>query len=96
MIAAIDTLTDIAGRFSFDELLFPDSTKFIITATSKKDKNRLDIDLDEMDNSINDANKNLPEVMNHINTKYLENINSTQPTFRTRKSWTHVQIDSTR
>jgi len=81
MIAAIDTLTDIAGRFSFDELLFPDSTKFIITATSKKDKNRLDIDLDEMDNSINDANKNLPEVMNHINTKYLENINSTQTYF---------------
>lgn len=81
MLAAIDTLTGIDGRFSFDELLFPDSTKFIITATSKKDKNRLDIDLDEMDIPINDSNKNFPEIMNHINTKYLENINSTQTYF---------------
>jgi hypothetical protein len=81
LTAAIDTMTNEAGRFSFDNLLFTDSIKFIITAKSEKDKNRLDIELDEIEEPANGTNKNLPEVMNNINAKYLGNIKTTQAYF---------------
>jgi hypothetical protein len=81
MTAAIDTLTNEAGKFSFDDLLFTDSIKFIMTAKSDKDKNRLDIELDEIEEPANGINKNLPEVLNNINTKYLGNIKNAQAYF---------------
>ncbi len=37
-IFAIDTLTDIAGDFSFTKLNFPDSTKFVINSLNEKGK----------------------------------------------------------
>ncbi|MBB2954598.1 carboxypeptidase-like regulatory domain-containing protein [Sphingobacterium sp. JUb56] len=81
MTAAIDTLTNEAGKFSFDDLLFTDSIKFIMTAKSDKDKNRLDIELDEIEEPATGINKNLPEVLNNINTKYLGNIKNAQAYF---------------
>lgn len=78
---AIDTLTNEDGKFSFDNLLFTDSIKFIMTAKSEKDKNRLDIELDEIQAPAEGLNKNLPEVINHVNSKYLGNIKSTQAYF---------------
>ncbi len=65
---AIDTLSDIQGKFSFDEIVFGDSTKFIVQArTDKKNKN-VTIDLDISPNQQVTANKNIGDVNINVNT----------------------------
>lgn len=42
---SLDTLTDSRGRFNFDKLVFPDSTRFIVQARTDKDKSNVQIKL---------------------------------------------------
>lgn len=43
-----DTVTDEAGRFSFNNLSFPDSVKFVVQARTGKDRKNVKIDLDDV------------------------------------------------
>ncbi|UIR55685.1 TonB-dependent receptor plug domain-containing protein [Sphingobacterium sp. SRCM116780] len=81
LLGGVDTLTNNEGKFMFDDLIFADSVKFIITAKTEKEKNRLDIDLDKIPEVSDSIGKNLPEIINNVNTEYLGSIKNTQAYF---------------
>jgi len=71
-----DTLTDANGRFVFNKMIFPDSTRFIVQARTGKDKKFVDIRLDSIPPQLVTQNKNAAEVVVNVNKKlisYLEN-----------------------
>lgn len=63
----IDTTSNEEGRFSFDNLAFPDSIKFLISAKTQKDKNRLDIHMDETPVPSPSNYKNSPDEVYNVN-----------------------------
>ncbi|MGO1649875.1 MAG: TonB-dependent receptor plug domain-containing protein [Sphingobacterium sp.] len=63
----IDTTSNDDGRFSFDELIFPDSIKFLISAKDQKGKNNIDIITDPFLSPNPNLNQNAPLVKNDIN-----------------------------
>lgn len=72
----IDTLTDNDGRFVFKDLVFPDSTRFVVQARTAKDKKFVDIKLDHILPQQIHKNKNTPETQAEVNKKlaaYLKN-----------------------
>ncbi|WP_316811927.1 TonB-dependent receptor plug domain-containing protein [Pedobacter heparinus] len=72
----IDTLTDNDGRFVFKDLVFPDSTRFVIQARTAKDKKFVDIELDHILPQRVTENKNAAEMEADVNKKlfaYLQN-----------------------
>lgn len=76
---AIDTLTDAQGRFNFDNLIFGDSTKFIVQGRTAKDKKHLDIKLDIVPGQIVTKNKNTGDIEVNVNEAlqgYLQRSNS--------------------
>lgn len=64
---AIDTLTDAQGRFNFDNLIFGDSTKFIVQGRTAKDKKHLDIKLDIVPGQVVTKNKNTGDIEVNVN-----------------------------
>ncbi|WP_437919354.1 TonB-dependent receptor plug domain-containing protein [Sphingobacterium sp. LRF_L2] len=70
----IDTLANEEGYFEFDNLLFPDSAKFLITAKDEKGKNNIDIIISENTIPTHDINKNAPGERNDVNYSFLEDI----------------------
>lgn len=64
---AIDTLTDAQGRFNFDQLVFNDSTKFLVQARTAKNKKSVDIKLDIVPGQIVSKNKNTGDVEVNVN-----------------------------
>lgn len=64
---ALDTLTDAEGRFNFDQLIFPEDTKFIIQARTAKDKKRVDIHLDIVPGQIVTKSKNSGDIEVNVN-----------------------------
>lgn len=78
----IDTISNEEGYFEFDNLLFPDSVKFLVTAKdAAKGKNNIDITVNkdvpfEIGNTYNS-----PEILWDINSKYLENLKSSKEFF---------------
>ncbi len=66
-IFAIDTLTDAKGRFSFNGLEFPDSTKFVIQARNEKGKRDVQIKLDIVPGQLVTANTNTGDIEVNIN-----------------------------
>jgi hypothetical protein len=64
---ALDTLTDAQGRFNFDQLIFPEDTKFIIQARTAKDKKRVDIHLDVVPGQIVTKSKNSGDIEINVN-----------------------------
>lgn len=64
---ALDTLTDAQGRFNFDQLIFPEDTKFIIQARTAKDKKRVDIHLDIVPGQIVTKSKNSGDIEINVN-----------------------------
>ncbi|WP_316811928.1 TonB-dependent receptor plug domain-containing protein [Pedobacter heparinus] len=72
----IDTLTDNNGRFVFKNLVFPDSTNFVVQARTAQGKKFVDIKLDNILPQGVAKNKNLPETEADVNKKlaaYLQN-----------------------
>jgi hypothetical protein len=67
----IDTLTDANGRFTFNSLIFPDSTRFVVQARTGKDKKFVDIELDRVPPQLIAVNKNAAEVEVNVNKKLL-------------------------
>lgn len=64
---AIDTLSDAQGRFNFDNLIFNDSTKFIVQARTSKNKKSVDIVLDVVSGQLVTKNKNTGDVEVNVN-----------------------------
>ncbi|NRF37866.1 hypothetical protein [Pedobacter foliorum] len=70
------TTTDTLGRFKFDQLVLTDSVKFSVQARTEKNKNKVEVILDQLPEQNLGRNKNLPDVNTDITgtTKaYLEN-----------------------
>ncbi|MGY4383612.1 hypothetical protein ACVWYN_000631 [Pedobacter sp. UYP24] len=63
----IDTISDTKGRFSFNDLSFPDSTTFIIQARNAKGKKNLEIKMDIVSGQVVTKNKNAGDVTLNIN-----------------------------
>lgn len=72
----LDTVTDASGRFKFDNLVFPDSIRFVIQARNAKDRKNVDITLDDVPVQFVTKNKNSPDISINLNTDlaaYLRN-----------------------
>ncbi|MEZ0450939.1 TonB-dependent receptor plug domain-containing protein [Sphingobacterium thalpophilum] len=78
MMLSIDTLTNEEGKFAFDELLFADSVKFIVTGKGKKEKNRVDIVVDEPVIPRIEESKDDPLMTNDINTELISQLKNNQ------------------
>ncbi len=63
----IDTLTDAKGNFTFDNLLFGDSTKFIVQARNAKNKKYVEINIDRIPGQVITKNKNTGDVVVNVN-----------------------------
>ncbi len=78
MLLSVDTLTDNNGRFAFDELLFADSVKFIVTGDGPKEKKRVDIVIDNPLTPPPNTSKDQPLLLNDINTTLLTQLKNSQ------------------
>jgi len=63
----IDTLTDAKGRFTFDNLSFGDSTKFVVQARNAKNKKYVEINLDIIPGQVVTKNKNTGDIEVNVN-----------------------------
>ncbi|WP_276089461.1 TonB-dependent receptor plug domain-containing protein [Pedobacter sp. JY14-1] len=66
-IFAMDTVTNAGGRFSFDNLVFNDSTRFIVQARNARDKKNVDIKLDLVAGQIVTKSKNTGDIEVNVN-----------------------------
>jgi TonB-dependent SusC/RagA subfamily outer membrane receptor len=63
----IDTLTDANGKFSFDNLAFGDSTRFVVQARNAKNKKNTEINLDIVPGQVVTKNKNTGDIVVNVN-----------------------------
>lgn len=71
-----DTLTDAEGRFRFDNLYFPDTTKVVVQARNAKDRKFVDIELDRLPSALITKSINSPDIEINVNKtliNYLKN-----------------------
>ncbi|MNM94401.1 TonB-dependent Receptor Plug Domain protein [compost metagenome] len=78
MMLSIDTLTNNDGRFVFEDLLFADSIKFIVTGNGPKEKNRVDILVDETAVPAVTESKDQPLIANDVNSKLIDQLKGSQ------------------
>lgn len=64
---AVDTLSDENGRFQFDKMQFPDSTKFVVQGRNEKGKKGVNIVLDTESAQTVTPNKNDPDIDLNVN-----------------------------
>jgi len=69
-----DTITNADGRFNFDELMFKDSTKFVVQARTKDDKKNVEVKLDVKSNQIVTKNKNSADIDVNVNSTLIKYI----------------------
>lgn len=67
-VGILDTITDADGRFSFDRLLFLDSTNFVVQARDERGRKHVDITLDAVPRQSVTTNINAPEVEVNVNS----------------------------
>lgn len=75
-VFVLDTLTDKNGEFRFENLVFNDSTKFLVQARNAKDRKNVEIELNRIPPQLVTKNKNEPLLEINVNKsmlKYLEN-----------------------
>jgi len=70
----IDTVSDLDGRFTFDDLIFPDSIKFLISAKDDKGKNNIDITTDLFESPAVNFEKNNPLIQNDLNKSLMDQL----------------------
>lgn len=74
-----DTLSNAKGEFSFDEISFRDSTRFVVQARTDKNNKNVQIDLDIVPGQVVTPNKNTGDVeinVNEVLMPYLNQSNS--------------------
>jgi TonB-dependent SusC/RagA subfamily outer membrane receptor len=67
----IDTLTNQDGSFKFDNLLFKDSTKFVVQARTSTGEKKVDISIDKIADQSVTKNKNLADVEVNVSNKLM-------------------------
>jgi len=76
-VMPLDTLTDKQGHFSFNNLIFADSTRFVINAITAKKSNNLNIELDKANLAVEvyngDVLKNTDEKSLAAQKEYVDN-----------------------
>lgn len=77
----VDTLSDANGRFSFDDITFGDSTKFIVQARTGKDNKNVQIDLDVVPNQVVTTNKNTGDIEVNVNESIMSYLNQSNDFF---------------
>lgn len=77
----LDTVTNAEGRFSFDNLEFNDSTRFVVQARNAKDKKNVEIELDRVPPQLVTKSKNSPDIELNINTSLLPYLKARQNDF---------------
>ncbi|WP_259071812.1 TonB-dependent receptor [Mucilaginibacter sp. X4EP1] len=65
----IDTVTDKEGRFTFKNLVFKDSIRFLIQGRSAKDHKNLQIELDNVSQQLTRQDKNAPDLEINVSSK---------------------------
>lgn len=70
----IDTVANEEGYFEFNNLFFPDSIKFLITAKDEKGRNNIDIIVPEETSPTIGPNKNAPGEQNNVNTTFVDEL----------------------
>ncbi|MFC3561707.1 carboxypeptidase-like regulatory domain-containing protein [Pedobacter jamesrossensis] len=70
----LDTVTNAEGKFSFDNLVFNDSTKFIVQARTKADRKFVDISVDAVPYQIVTKNKNSADIDINVNNTLMKYI----------------------
>ena len=71
----MDTVTNAEGKFNFDNLVFNDSTKFVVQARTKADRKFVEINVDAVPYQIVTKNKNSADVeinVNNVLMKYIK------------------------
>ena len=63
----IDTLSDANGHFTFDNLSFGDSTRFVVQARNVKNKKNVEINLDMVPGQVVTKNKNTGDLEVNVN-----------------------------
>ena len=72
----LDTVADAQGKFTFNNLVFRDSIKFVVQARTAKDRKNLEIELENIAPQPVGKNKNTPDIQVSINdglSTYLQN-----------------------
>ncbi|UKT63780.1 carboxypeptidase-like regulatory domain-containing protein [Pedobacter mucosus] len=70
----IDTVTNADGTFVFDNLSFPDSTKFVVQARTKTERKFVDINIDIVPGQIVTKNKNGADIEINVNNTLMKYI----------------------
>lgn len=70
----IDTVTNADGKFNFDNLMFSDSTKFLVQARTKADRKFVEINIDAVPNQIVTKNKNSADIDVNVNNSLMKYI----------------------
>jgi len=70
----IDTVTNADGKFNFDNLMFSDSTKFLVQARTKADRKFVEISIDAVPNQIVTKNKNSADIDVNVNNSLMKYI----------------------
>lgn len=77
----LDTLSNAEGYFEFDNFLFPDSVKFLISARTEKGKSNVDIVFNTIERPATTANPNAPMEINDINRLFSDQIEQSKRYF---------------
>lgn len=77
----IDTVANEEGYFEFNNLFFPDSIKFLVTAKDQKGKNNVDIAVLTETAPTVDPNKNAPGERNNVNTVFQDELRNSKKYF---------------
>ncbi|KQS41309.1 carboxypeptidase-like regulatory domain-containing protein [Pedobacter sp. Leaf194] len=70
----LDTVTNAEGKFNFDNLMFSDSTKFVVQARTKADRKFVDIKVDAVPYQIVTKNKNSADIDVNVNNSLMKYI----------------------
>lgn len=77
----MDTVTNKEGRFVFSNLLFDDSTKFVIQARNQKNRRNVEIELEEIPPQLVTKSKNNPDLETNVNWSLVEYLANSREQF---------------
>ncbi len=83
----LDTVTDTEGRFSFDNLQFNDSTRFVIQARNAKDRKNVEITVDRVPPQLVTRSKNSPDIELNVNSSLLPYLKARKNEFAELKKY---------
>lgn len=63
----VDTVSDVNGKFSFNDIAFTDSVKFVVQARTEKNNKNVQIDLDVVPKQVVTVNKNTGDIEVNVN-----------------------------